>query len=94
MLFLTEGDSAAGSMISCRDVNTQAIFSLRENREIHLARKLIKFMKNEELYYIMQALNIEDSIEDLRYDKVVIATDSDVDGLHIRTSDYFFLTFF
>ena len=95
MLFLTEGQSAAGSMINCRDVNKQAIFSLRGKPRNCFGEKIDKVYENEELYYIMQALNVEDSIDDLRYDKVVIATDSDVDGLHIRNLLItYFLTFF
>lgn len=95
MLFLTEGLSAAGSMVSCRDVYTQAIFSLR-GKPLNCHREAFETVyKNEELYYIMQALNIEDDIEQLRYEKVIIATDSDVDGLHIRNLLItFFLTFF
>ena len=95
MIFLTEGQSAAGSMISCRDVNSQAIFSLRGKPRNCFGEKIDKVYENEELYYIMQALNVEDSIEDLRYNKVVIATDSDVDGLHIRNLLItYFLSFF
>ncbi len=95
MLFLTEGQSATGSMVSCRDVYTQAIFSLK-GKPMNCHREAFeKVYKNEELYYIMQALNIEDDIDDLRYNKVIIATDSDVDGLHIRNLLItFFLTFF
>jgi topoisomerase IV subunit B len=95
MLFLTEGQSAAGSMVNSRDVNLQAIFSLRGKPRNCFGEKIDKVYENEELYYIMQALNIEDSIEDLRYDKIIIATDSDVDGLHIRNLLItYFLTFF
>ncbi len=95
MLFLTEGQSAAGSMVSCRDVLTQAIFSLRGKPLNCFGESFDKVYKNEELYYIMQALDVEDDIENLRYDKVVIATDSDVDGLHIRNLLItYFLTFF
>lgn len=95
MIFLTEGQSAAGSMISCRDVNTQAIFSLRGKPLNCFGKSFDNVYKNEELYYIMQALNIENDIDNLRYDKVIIATDSDVDGLHIRNLlATFFLTFF
>jgi topoisomerase IV subunit B len=83
-IFLTEGDSAGGVMVQCRDVETQAIFSLRgKPLNCHgLARDAI--YKNEELYNLMRALGIEDGIEGLRYAKVVIATDADVDGMHIR----------
>ncbi|MCP4178987.1 MAG: type IIA DNA topoisomerase subunit B [bacterium] len=95
MLFLTEGDSAAGSMVTCRNVETQAIFSLRGKPLNTFGESFDKVYKNEELYYVMQSLNIEEDMEDLRYDKVVIATDSDVDGLHIRNLLItFFLTFF
>ncbi len=95
MIFLTEGQSAAGSMVSCRDVYTQAIFSLKGKPLNCFEESIDKVYKNEELYYIMQTLNIEDNIEYLRYSKVVIATDSDVDGLHIRNLLItFFLTFF
>ena len=95
MIFLTEGQSAAGSMVSSRDVHTQAIFSLKGKPLNVFGSKIDQVYKNEELYYIMQALNIEDGIEHLRYNKVVIATDSDVDGLHIRNLLLtFFLTFF
>ncbi len=95
MIFLTEGQSAAGSMVSCRDVYTQAIFSLRGKPVNCHNEKFEKIYDNEELYYIMQTLNIEEDIEPLRYDKVVIATDSDVDGLHIRNLLItYFLTYF
>ena len=95
MLFLTEGDSAAGTMVTCRNVMTQAIFSLRGKPLNVDGEKIDKVYQNEELYYITQALNIEDDCENLRYDKVVIATDADVDGLHIRNLLItFFLTFF
>lgn len=95
MLFLTEGQSATGSMVSCRDVYTQAIFSLKGKPLNCHNENFEKVYKNEELYYIMQALNIEDDIENLRYEKVIIATDSDVDGLHIRNLLItFFLTYF
>ncbi len=83
-IFLTEGDSAGGVMVQCRDVETQAIFSLRgKPLNCHgLQRDAI--YKNEELYNLMRALGIEDGIDGLRYAKVVIATDADVDGMHIR----------
>jgi topoisomerase-4 subunit B len=95
MIFITEGLSAAGSIVSCRDVNTQAIFTLRGKplNVCDLSRDAI--YKNEELYNLMRSLNIEDSIERLRYNKVVLATDADVDGLHIRNLLLtFFLRFF
>jgi topoisomerase-4 subunit B len=83
-IYLTEGDSAGGVMVQCRDVETQAIFSLRgKPLNCHgLQRDAI--YKNEELYNLMRALGIEDGVEGLRYAKVVIATDADVDGMHIR----------
>ena len=91
MLFLTEGQSAAGSMISCRDVETQAIFCLKG--KVKNSKKFTReeIYKNEELYYIMRALDVEDGLESLRYEKVIIATDADVDGLHIRN---LLITFF
>jgi DNA gyrase/topoisomerase IV subunit B len=95
MIFLTEGQSAAGSMVSCRDVYTQAIFSLKGKPLNCFGQKIDKVYKNEELYYIMQALNIENDLDSLRYNKVIIATDSDVDGLHIRNLLItYFLVFF
>ncbi len=95
MIFLTEGDSAAGSMVSSRNVYTQAIFSLKGKPMNCFQEKIDKVYANEELYYIMKTLNIEEGIDDLRYAKVIIATDSDVDGLHIRNLLItFFLTFF
>jgi DNA gyrase/topoisomerase IV subunit B len=95
MIFLTEGQSASGAMVSCRDVYTQAIFSLKGKPLNTFGAKIDKVYENEELYYIMQTLNIEEDIEGLRYNKVIIATDSDVDGLHIRNLLItFFLTFF
>jgi len=95
MIFLTEGQSAAGSMVSCRSVMTQAIFSLRGKPLNVQGAKIDRLYQNEELFYIMKALDIEESTENLRYNKVVIATDSDVDGLHIRNLLItFFLTFY
>lgn len=95
MIFLTEGQSAAGSLISCRDVETQAIFCLKGkplNCHGHLRKTVYA---NEELYFIMRALGIENGLEGLRYSKVIIATDADVDGMHIRNLLVtFFLTFF
>jgi DNA gyrase/topoisomerase IV subunit B len=95
MVFLTEGQSAAGSLISCRDVETQAIFCLKGkplNCHGHLRKTVYA---NEELYFIMRALGIEDGLEGLRYSRVIIATDADVDGMHIRNLLVtFFLTFF
>ncbi len=83
-IFLTEGDSAGGPMIQSRDVYTQAIFSLRGKPLNVYGLKRDTVYKNEELYNIMRALGIEDGIEGLRYNKVIIATDADVDGMHIR----------
>jgi len=95
MLFLTEGQSAAGSMISCRNVETQAIFCLRGKPLNCYGHKRETVYKNEELYFVMRALGIEEGLENLRYEKLVIATDADIDGLHIRNLLItFFLTFF
>jgi topoisomerase-4 subunit B len=95
MLFITEGQSAAGSIVSCRDVNTQAIFTLKGKplNVYDLNRDVV--YKNDELYNLMRSLDIEASVENLRYDKVIMATDADVDGLHIRNLLLtFFLRFF
>jgi DNA gyrase/topoisomerase IV subunit B len=95
MIFLTEGQSAAGSLISCRDVDTQAVFSLRGKPLNVFGHRQETVYKNEELYFVMQALGIEDGLESLRYEKVIIATDADVDGAHIRNLLItYFLTFF
>jgi len=83
-IFLAEGDSAAGVMVPCRDVQTQAIFSLKGKPLNCHGLKRDAVYKNEELYNIMRALGIEDGIEGLRYNRVVLATDADVDGMHIR----------
>ncbi|TVR13282.1 MAG: type IIA DNA topoisomerase subunit B [Planctomycetota bacterium] len=83
-IFLTEGDSAGGAMTQSRDVYTQAIFALKGKPLNCHGMKLDAVYKNEELYNIMRALGIEDGISGLRYNKVVIATDADVDGMHIR----------
>jgi topoisomerase-4 subunit B len=91
MLFITEGQSAAGSIVSSRDPMTQAVFSLKRKPMNVLGQRLDVLYKNEEMYSLMQALNIEDSITNLRFDKVILATDADVDGLHIRN---LLLTFF
>ena len=94
-IFLTEGNSAGGVMVQCRDVYTQAIFALRgKPLNCHgLGREAL--YKNEELYNVMRALGIEDGIEGLRYNKVVIASDADVDGMHIRNLLLtYFLRFF
>jgi len=91
MIFLTEGDSAAGSMVGCRDVETQALFALRGKPLNCFGKKRDLVIANDEFYCMMRALNIEDGIDDLRYEKVVIATDADDDGMHIRN---LLLTFF
>lgn len=91
MLFITEGQSAAGSIVSARDPMVQAVFSLKGKPLNVLGQKLDVLYKNEEMYALMQALDIEESIDHLRFDKVIIATDADVDGLHIRN---LMLTFF
>ena len=95
MIFLTEGDSASGSMVSVRDVYTQAIFSLRGKVLNVFSRKRTDIYKNEELYNLMIALGLENGIEGLRYGKVIIATDADTDGFHIRNLLMtYFLTYF
>ena len=95
MVFITEGQSAAGSIVSCRDVNTQAIFVLKGKplNVWDLKRDIV--YKNDEMYNLMRSLDIEDNLEGLRYEKVILATDADVDGLHIRNLliTYFFRFF-
>lgn len=94
-IFITEGDSASGSITKSRNVNTQAVFSLRGKplNTFGLTKKVV--YENEEFNLLQAALNIEDSMEDLRYNKVIIATDADVDGMHIRLLLItFFLQFF
>lgn len=91
MIFLTEGHSAAGSMMASRDVYTQAVFSLRGKPLNCFVTKRDTLYKNNELYNLMQALDIETNSENLRYNQIIIATDSDVDGMHIRN---LLLTFF
>ena len=94
-IFITEGLSAAGSMVSSRNVYTQAIFSLRGKPENMFGKRQTAIYKNEELYDLMMALGIENSAQDLRYAKIVIATDADYDGYHIRNLLLtFFLTYF
>ena len=83
-LFITEGDSAAGSITKIRDVSTQAVFSLRGKPLNTYGMPLAEVYKNDEFALLRAALNIEESIDDLRYNKVIIATDADVDGMHIR----------
>jgi topoisomerase-4 subunit B len=95
MLFITEGDSASGSITKARDVQTQAVFSLRGKplNCFGLKKKIV--YENEEFNLLQHALNIEESLDELRYNKVVIATDADVDGMHIRLLILtFFLQFF
>ena len=94
-LFITEGDSASGSITKSRDVNTQAVFSLRGKplNSYGMSKKIV--YENEEFNLLQSALNVEDSIENLRYNNIVIATDADVDGMHIRLLIItFFLQFF
>ncbi len=94
-IFITEGDSASGSITKSRDVNTQAVFSLRGKplNSYGLTKKVV--YENEEFNLLQAALNIEDGLDDLRYNKVIIATDADVDGMHIRLLLLtFFLQFF
>lgn len=94
-IFLTEGQSAGGSIISSRDVLTQALFTLRGKTLNVYGKSRTAIYENEELYNVMMALGIEDSIENLRYNKVVLATDADVDGFHIRNLLMtFFLNYF
>ncbi len=95
MIFITEGDSASGSITKSRDVNTQAVFSLKGKplNSFGLTKKIV--YENEEFNLIQAALNIEEGLEGLRYNKVIIATDADVDGMHIRLLLMtFFLQFF
>ncbi|GHU31497.1 DNA topoisomerase (ATP-hydrolyzing) [Spirochaetia bacterium] len=94
-IFITEGDSAAGSIVSSRDVLTQAIFSLRGKPENMYGKKKSAIYKNEELYNMMMALGIENDPSGLRYARVVMATDADFDGFHIRNLLMtFFLSYF
>jgi topoisomerase-4 subunit B len=95
MIFITEGDSASGSITKSRDVQTQAVFSLRGKplNCFSLSKKVV--YENEEFNLLQHALNIEDGLEGLRYRKIIIATDADVDGMHIRLLMLtFFLQFF
>ncbi len=95
MIFLTEGESASASIVMTRDPLTQAVFSLRgKPLNVH-GMKLEQLYKNEEMYNLMSALNIEEDLANLRYNKVILATDADVDGMHIRNLLItFFLTYF
>lgn len=95
MVFITEGQSAAGSIVSCRDVSTQAIFTLKGKplNVCDLNRDAV--YKNDELYNLMRSLDVESDVDNLRYDQVILATDADVDGLHIRNLLItYFLRFF
>ncbi len=94
-IFITEGNSASGSITKCRDVNTQAVFSLRGKPKncFGLTKKIV--YENEEFNLLQAALDIEDGLDGLRYNKVIVATDADVDGMHIRLLTItFFLQFF
>ncbi len=95
MLFLVEGDSAGGSLVQSRDANYQAVFSLRGKPLNCYGKQLKDVYTNQEFFYITKTLNIEEDLEDLRYAKVIIASDADVDGLHIRNLLItFFLSYF
>ena len=84
MIFITEGDSASGSITKSRDVQTQAVFSLRGKPFNCFGHTKKIVYENEEFNLLQHALNIEDGLEGLRYNKIIIATDADVDGMHIR----------
>ena len=83
-IFITEGDSASGSITKTRDINSQAVFSLRGKplNSFGLSKKVV--YENEEFNLLQHALNIEDGLDGLRYNQIIIATDADVDGMHIR----------
>ncbi len=95
MIFLTEGDSASASIVASRDPFTQAVFSLRgKPLNVH-GLKRDQLYKNEEMFNLMNALNIEEDLSNLRYNKIILATDADVDGMHIRNLLMtYFLTYF
>jgi DNA gyrase subunit B/topoisomerase-4 subunit B len=95
MVFICEGQSAAGSITSCRDVNNQAVFVLKGKPLNVWDLKRDVMYKNDEMYNLMQALQVEDTTESLRFEKVILATDADVDGMHIRNLmiTYFFKFF-
>jgi DNA gyrase subunit B/topoisomerase-4 subunit B len=95
VIFLTEGDSASASIVMTRNPLTQAVFSLRgKPLNVH-GMKMDQLYKNEEMYNLMSALNIEEDLSNLRYNKVILATDADIDGMHIRNLLItFFLTYF
>jgi topoisomerase-4 subunit B len=84
MVFICEGQSAAGSITSCRDVNNQAVFVLKGKPLNVWDLKRDVMYKNDEMYNLMQAMNVEDNTDGLRFEKVILATDADVDGMHIR----------
>ena len=95
MIFITEGQSAAGSIVSCRDVKTQAIYTLKGKPLNVCDLKKDALYKNEEIFNLMKSLDVEENINNLRYNHVILATDADVDGLHIRNLLItFFLRFF
>ncbi len=95
MIFITEGQSASATMTHTRDSNTQAIFSLRGKPENMYGKKRAEIYKNDELYQLMMALGIENDVADLKYSKIIIASDADNDGFHIRNLLLtFFLSFF
>jgi topoisomerase-4 subunit B len=94
-IFLTEGQSAGGSIISARDVYTQAIFTLKGKPQNVFGKTKAAIYQNDELHDLMMALGIEENVENLRYNRIVLATDADVDGFHIRNLLLtFFLTYF
>jgi len=95
MVFICEGQSAAGSITSCRDVNNQAVFVLKGKPLNVWDLKRDVMYKNDEMYNLMQSLNVEDNTEGLRFEKIILATDADVDGMHIRNLmiTYFFRFF-
>jgi DNA gyrase subunit B/topoisomerase-4 subunit B len=94
-IFITEGQSAAGSIVSCRDANNQAIYTLKGKPLNVCDLKRDTLYKNVEIYNLMRGLNIEENLDNLRYNNVILATDADVDGLHIRNLMItFFLRFF
>jgi DNA gyrase subunit B/topoisomerase-4 subunit B len=94
-IFITEGQSAAGSLVSCRDAGCQAIFTLKGKPLNVCDLKRDALYKNVEIYNLMRSLNIEENIDQLRYNQVILATDADVDGLHIRNLMItFFMRFF
>jgi DNA gyrase subunit B/topoisomerase-4 subunit B len=95
MVFICEGQSAAGSITSCRDVNNQAVFVLKGKPLNVWDLKRDVMYRNDEMYNLMKSLNVEDNTEGLRYDKIILATDADVDGMHIRNLmiTYFFRFF-